>query len=102
MIKIDIYKTNPFSREEIEIQESNIKLFESISRKDYTRKGAFKKFYKQYYIQLKTGEYFNIPESSFKLLKESLKGQYKSSHSTETVIKNYSERKSTDWKYRID
>jgi hypothetical protein len=105
MLKIDIYRVKLLdsTREEMEIDEKDIKYFESIVRRFYTRKGIFKKFYKTYHIQILKNEnnYFEITESSFNLLKEQLKGKYQSSHSTETVYKNYSERKGTSWIYRM-
>jgi hypothetical protein len=103
MLKIDIYREKFSEREEMVIDEKDIKYFESICRKSYTKKGTFKRFYKTYYIQILKNEnnYFEIPESSFKLLKEQLKGKYQSSHSTETVFKNCSERKGTNWRYAM-
>lgn len=106
MIKIDVYRNRFSEREEIEIDECSIRTFESICRKEYTKKGTFKKFYKQYYIQFLENEskvnYFQINEYSFNLLKEQLKGKYQSSHTTETIYKNHSERKGTSWIYRMD
>lgn len=101
MIKINIYKERFAEREEIELDEKEIREFMVFNRKSYTAKNTFKKFIKYYKIRLCSGESYEIPKSSFELLKQELKGKYKSSHITETVFKNYSERKATDWTYKM-
>jgi hypothetical protein len=87
--------------EETEINEQNIKEFALTNSKTYTNKGTFKTWFKRYYIRLKSGEWLYISESSFKTLKEQLKGKYTTKKHTEVEYKNHAERKATDWTYTI-
>lgn len=87
--------------EEIEVNENDIVNFRITNRKEYTKKGDFKRFVKWYYVQV-ADKLYTIGEYQFKTLKEILKGKYKATKSTETEWKNYTEKKATDWTYRIN
>lgn len=88
--------------EETEINESSIREFTLTNSRTWTRKGTFKTWFKRYYIRLNNGELFYISESSFKALKEHLKGKYTSKKYTQIEYKGvYQESKATDWTYTM-
>ena len=95
---INIYKRP--GQEEIIVNILDIVEFGIDNQKIWTTKGKFKSWWKRFYI--KTNKtYYWIYESDFYILKEIFNGKYTKEKYTKEEYKNYSERKATDWMFKI-
>jgi len=99
-MEIRIFENGEFITVTIDINE--IREFSLDNQKTYTTKGTFKTWVKSGHIRMKDGKGYKVRESVIKELKEMLKGKYTSSKHTNYEFKNGSERKATDWTYKVN
>ena len=87
--------------DEIIVNISDIKEFGINNHKTWTAKGKFKTWWKRFYVTTKEGNFYWMHESDFHILKEILDGKYSKEKYTISEYKNYSERKATDWIFKM-
>lgn len=87
--------------EKISVKVSDITEFGITNQKMWTNKGTFKSWWKRFYIRVNNGMHYWIYESDFHVLKELLDGKFTKEKYTKEEYKSYSERKATDWTYKV-